>query len=527
MISQYLLLYSISGQPNDFDAYVDYDYKNLNLVVWTKNDSSRYAENIVKSIRNFVEPKLPPGVTVQIGGSVPQTSALSETLVRGKLLNIAQMIGVVFIAGLIIFRSIIAGVYLILPLGFAVLVNFGVMGLFGIPLNTPNSVSSAMGIGIGADYAIYLLYRFREELATGADFEDALRRTMRTAGKAVVYVATAVAGGYSVLLLSFNFYVHIWFGVLIVLSMIVSAMTALLLIPTLLTHYVPRCFRPGKDARSQPVPMAVTVRSLWSVAALSVFLSTAITVDSAHAQSPDAADIMAQSYQASRLSSSVSDATFKLTNAAGQERIRKTHGATKLASDGVLNRRMVRFTSPSDVRNTTSLLVENAKGEDEIWVYLPALKKSRRLASNNKKGSFFGTDLSYGDVVGHKPEAWTHRWLRLENFEGQAADVVESLPRQPAVAEESGYSKRTSWVSKQNRVVVKVDLFDINGSPLKTVVSSDLRLVDAAQGKWQAMKLTAKNVQTGHSTQIILDRFEANVNVAESVFTQRYIELEE
>lgn len=527
LISQYLLLYSISGQPNDFDAYVDYDYKNLNLVVWTKNDSSRYAETIVKSIRSYVEPKLPMGVTVQIGGSVPQTSALSETLVRGKLLNIAQMIGVVFVAGLLIFRSVIASGYLILPLVFAVLVNFGVMGLFGIPLNTPNSVSAAMGIGIGADYAIYLLYRFREELATGAEFEVALRHTMRTAGKAVVYVATAVAGGYSVLLLSFNFYVHIWFGVLIVLSMVVSAMTALLLIPTLLTLHVPRCFRLEKTTPFQPVLLGSTSKNILSIGLIGFVFFACDAVKPVIAQSRDASDIMLLSYQASRFGSSVSDATFTLTNAAGQERIRKMHSETKLALDGVHNRRMVRFLSPSDVRNTTSLLIENAKGEDEIWVYLPALKKSRRLASNNKKGSFFGTDLSYGDVVGHKPEAWTHRWLRSETFEGQPTDVIESLPLQPAVGEESGYSKRTSWVARQNRAVVKVEMLDTNGSPLKTVISSDLQLVDAAKGKWQAMKLSAKNVQTGHSTQIILERFSANVDVAESVFSQRYLEREE
>ena len=527
LISQYLLLYSISGQPNDFDAYVDYDYKNLNLVVWTKNDSSRYAETIVKSIRDYVEPKLPRGVTVQIGGSVPQTSALSETLVRGKLLNIAQMIGVVFIAGLLIFRSLIASVYLILPLIFAVLVNFGVMGLFGIPLNTPNSVSSAMGIGIGADYAIYLLYRLREELASGGNFEDALRRTMRTAGKAVVYVATAVAGGYSVLLLSFNFYVHVWFGVLIVLSMIVSAMTALLLIPTLLTLHVPRCFRPIKTQQIPTILSGAAAKTFWSMALVCVFVLAVGSTKPANAQSADALDIMVKSYQASRLDSSLSNATFTLTNAAGQERVRKTYGATKLLSDGLLNRRVVRFLSPSDVRNTTSLLVETANGGDEIWVYLPALKKSRRLASNNKKGSFFGTDLSYGDVVGHKPEVWEHRWVKTESFAGQACDVIESSPRNALVAEESGYSKRISWVAKQNHAALKVDLFDAGGAPLKTVISSDLKLVDAARGKWQAMKLIAKNSQTGHTTAIVIDRFEANIAVAESVFSQLYLEREE
>ena len=195
LVSQFLLLYSMSGQPTDFDAYVDYQYQNANLLVWMKNDSSKYAETMVATIRAYVEPRLPQGVTMQIGGSVPQTSALSESLVQGKMQNIAQMMGFVFVAGVLVFRSLLAGVYLVLPLMFTVLVNFGVMGLTGIPLNTPNSVSSAMAIGIGADYAIYLLYRIREELGKTTDVDTALFETMKTAGKAVFFVASAISVG--------------------------------------------------------------------------------------------------------------------------------------------------------------------------------------------------------------------------------------------------------------------------------------------------------------------------------------------
>jgi uncharacterized protein len=524
LVSQYLLLYSISGQPNDFDSYVDYEYRNINLVVWMKNDSSRYAENIVSNIRSYVEPKLPPGIRLTIGGSVPQTSALSETLVQGKLKNIAQMILVVFAAGIVIFRSWLASLYLVLPLIVTVLVNFGVMGMFGIPLNTPNSVSSAMGIGIGADYAIYLLYRLREELRGKGDFEAALRTTMRTAGKAVVYVATAVAGGYSVLLLSFDFYVHIWFGLLIVLSMIVSATTALFLIPTLLTLHVPRCLRSdqtlARPVLSHGLPLVVVFMGMGLI--IGPFSNTF-----AQTQALSADTLMLRSYQANRLDSSISNATFRLLSASGQERIRKTYGATKLASDGILNRRVIRFLSPTDVRNTTSLLVENAKGEDEIWVYLPALKKARRIAGSGKKGSFFGTDLSYGDVVGHKPEGWKHRWLREEQFQGQACDVVESIPASGEVAEESGYSKRISWLARPHHMALKVEMLDSGGTPLKIVLSSELKLVDPARGKWQAMKLEARNSQTGHTTFITMERFDANVVVAEDVFSQRYLEKEE
>ena len=536
LVSQYLLLYSMSGQPTDFDAYIDYDYRNANLQVWMKNDSSKYAESVVSRIRQHIEPTLPKGVTIQIGGSVPQTSALSETLVDGKMRNIAQMMAFVFVAGVLVFRSLVAGFYLALPLLFTVLVNFGVMGLTGIPLNTPNSVSSAMAIGIGADYAIYLLYRIREELQKTADVDTALFNVMRTAGKAVVYVASAITCGYAVLMLSFNFYVHIWFGLLIVLSMIVSATSALVLIPSLIKLATPKFLRgKGLDAEEEsgllplralaPSPMAAVIRCALAATLVGVVLMSAS--HSALAQELGGAELMEKNYQATRLGSSISEASFRLVSPSGQERLRKTFGVTKLQSDGVANRRVIRFLAPSDVRNTTTLLVENPGRDDEIWVYLPALKKARRLASNNKKNSFVGTDLSFGDLVGHKAVDWNHKILRADTLGGIAVTVVESTPKTPEVASDSGYSKRVSWVSKENFVSLKIEFHDAGGALLKTLENSRLKLVDAAQKKYQPMDIVVKNHQTGHATYLTMERFEANTPVAESYFVASYLEKEE
>ena len=535
LVSQYLLLYSMSGQPTDFDAYIDYGYRNANLQVWMKNDSSKYAESVVSRIRQHIEPTLPKGVTIQIGGSVPQTSALSETLVDGKMLNIAQMMGFVFVAGCLVFRSLVAGFYLALPLLFTVLVNFGVMGLTGIPLNTPNSVSSAMAIGIGADYAIYLLYRIREELQKTADVDTALFNVMRTAGKAVVYVASAITCGYAVLMLSFNFYVHIWFGLLIVLSMIVSATSALVLIPSLIKLATPK-FLLGKGADVdeetsllQPRPVTTALRCTFAAVVLGmVLMAAALGVSTnASAQELGSAELMEKNYQATRLSSSISEASFRLVSASGQERVRKIFGVTKLQSDGVANRRVIRFLAPSDVRNTTTLLVENPGRDDEIWVYLPALKKARRLASNNKKNSFVGTDLSFGDLVGHRAADWNHKILRQEEYLGVAVTVVESTPKSPEVASDSGYSKRVSWVGKENFISLKVDFHDAGGALLKTLENSRLKLVDAVLKKYQPMDIVVKNHQTGHATYLTMARFEANTPVAESYFAASYLEKEE
>jgi uncharacterized protein len=520
LVSQYLLLYTLSGQPTDFDSYVDYEYRNANIIVWMKNDSSRYAATVVGKIRDHLEGKLPVGVSIQIGGSVPQSSALSETLVRGKVLNIVQMIGVVFLAGIVVFRSILAGVYLIVPLLVTVLVNFGVMGLTGIPLNTPNSVASAMAIGIGADYAIYILYRMREELERLGDLDMALRETMRTAGKAVVYVATAIAGGYSVLMLSFNFYVHIWFGILIVLSMIVSALSALILVPALLKYFPPR-FLSRRISSGNP-------KAVSAAASLLLFVVVLSPSEHVQAHEPTVESVMERNYQATRMDSSLSEATFTLVSSSGQERVRKTFGATKLHPDSAsVNRRVVRFLSPNDVRNTTTLLVENETKEDEIWVYLPALKKARRLASNNKKSSFVGTDLSYGDVVGHRPQDWRHRLVRQEAMGSLQVYVVESVPGNADVATNSGYSKRISWVDNDSFVAVKVEFYDSAGSLLKTLENGELKQVDAKNKKWQPMLVKVKNHQTGHSTTVKMDKYEANIKVGDEYFSLRYLEREE
>jgi len=527
LVSQYLLLYSMSGNPTDFDAYVDYDYRNVNLVVWTRNDSSRYAEDIVRRIRAHVGPRLPPGVRLEIGGSVPQTSALSETLVRSKALNIAQMIGVVFVAGVVVFRSLLGGVLLVVPLLVTVLANFGVMGLTGIPLNTPNSVSSAMAIGIGADYTIYLMYRFREELARRGDFDAALAATIGTAGKAVVYVATAVAGGYSVLMLSFGFYVHIWFGLLIVLSMVVSAVTSLTLVPALLVRLRPRFLGMGAVVAPRPAAAGTAVSLLVALGALAGLAGLAGGGRAQAATPPGADELMTRSYQSSRYDASTSNATFRMISASGQERVRRTFAATKLTADGLRNRRVIRFLSPGDVRNTVTLLVENEEARDEIWVYLPALKKARRLASSGKNGSFVGTDLTYGDVVGHRPQDWTHKLTGRERVDGVEAWVVESVPARPEVGSESGYSRRVSWIAPDSHVPLKIVFSDPGGAPLKTLVNSKIERVDPARDKWQAMTVVVKNHQTGHTTEVTMERLDVKAAVADDLFTVRYLEREE
>jgi outer membrane lipoprotein-sorting protein len=186
--------------------------------------------------------------------------------------------------------------------------------------------------------------------------------------------------------------------------------------------------------------------------------------------------------------------------------------------------RLTRFTAPADVKDTVTLMIENSAKDDDIWVYLPALKKVRRLVASNKKDSFVGTDFSYADVIGYKVSEWNYKLLREDTLDGQPVYVVEALPKTAAVRSDTGYGRRTDWIRKDNLMTVKSELLDPGEQPLKTIVFSDLRLVDAGRGKWQAMQMEASNVQTGHRTTIRVDNFKANQNVKDELFTPRYME---
>jgi outer membrane lipoprotein-sorting protein len=178
------------------------------------------------------------------------------------------------------------------------------------------------------------------------------------------------------------------------------------------------------------------------------------------------------------------------------------------------------------VKGTAILTIEHADQDDDIWVYLPALKKVRRLVAANKKDSFAGTDFSYGDVIGHKVEEWEHRLLGEEEVDGQPCYVIESLPRDETVKSNSGYARHHSWVRKDNFVTIKEEFWDEAGQPLKAFRGLAVRLVDPDRGKWRPMRLEATNLQTDHHTVIQFDDFQVNQHPADEFFTPRSLERE-
>jgi len=243
-ISNFLFMYSISGNPADFARLIDYRYRRAVIWAFVKSDSTALAERLIGVVdaqRGAFE-RL--GVTVGVAGSAPVTVALNRTMVDGKLQNIVQIAAIIFVAAAVVLRSLLGAFLVLMPLGLAVLINFAVMGFAGVTLGIGTAAISAMAVGMGADYAIYFLFRLREEYRDlGGAYGDApllaraVRTSVSTSGKAICYVAAAISAGYLILPFS-GYYLHME-GILVPIAMVTSALGALIILPLMIVGLHP------------------------------------------------------------------------------------------------------------------------------------------------------------------------------------------------------------------------------------------------------------------------------------------------
>lgn len=243
-VAQYLLLYSLSGNEQNLRRMVDADYRNTVLTVYLRTDDYGAIQRLTTAI-DGESARLFAGLPVEVraGGGMTNAIALNETMVRGKVLNLLQISVLVLVVSAGLFRSLVGGLLVLVPLATSALVNLGLMGWLGIPLSMGTAAISAMAVGVGADYAVYFLSRVREEAERQPDLREATAAALHTSGKAIAYVATAVTGGYLCLCLSL-FKVHVLLGSLVALTMVTSSLATLLFLPAVLLRIAPRFATP-------------------------------------------------------------------------------------------------------------------------------------------------------------------------------------------------------------------------------------------------------------------------------------------
>lgn len=206
--------------------------------------------------------------------------------------------------------------------------------------------------------------------------------------------------------------------------------------------------------------------------------------------------------------------TMTLTNRSGSERVRTIKQFTK--DLGKVEKSIMFFQAPADIKNTSFMnwTYEDDNKSDDQWIYLPALKKTKRISSDSKSDYFMGSDFTYDDLGDRKLEDDTHRLIGEETIDGKECYVVESVSND----EEYMYSKTKTWIIKEHFIGFKKEFYDEDGDLLKVLHIKEYKDFDG----FLIINLSEMvNVQKNHRTTMDLSNINITDKLKESLFTDR------
>ena len=209
--------------------------------------------------------------------------------------------------------------------------------------------------------------------------------------------------------------------------------------------------------------------------------------------------------------------TMILRNSHGDEASRSLRSRVlEQTDDG--DKSLIIFDNPGDVKGTAFLSFTHKEGPDDQWLYLPALKRVKRISQSNQSGPFVGSEFAYEDISSQEVEKYTYRYLRDESFDGRNHFVVERDPVDP----KSGYSKQIAYIDQEHYIPWKVEFFDRKGSPMKTLTFSGYQ--QYLDQYWRADRQHMVNHQTGKSTELVFEGYEFGNGFTDDEFNRNALQ---
>ena len=205
------------------------------------------------------------------------------------------------------------------------------------------------------------------------------------------------------------------------------------------------------------------------------------------------------------------DVRMILKNRQGQESVREIRSKT-LEVDGDGDKSLTIFDEPRDVKGTALLSFTHKTGPDDQWLYLPALKCVKRIASDNKSGPFMGSEFAYEDITSQEVDKYTYRFLQDDTLDGLDVFVFERDP----IDKKSGYTRQVIWLDKEHYKERKIEYYDRKNVLLKTLVFTDYNLY--LDKYYRAHDMYMVNHQTGKSTRLLQSNFKFDVELTDRDF---------
>ena len=236
----------------------------------------------------------------------------------------------------------------------------------------------------------------------------------------------------------------------------------------------------------------------------------------------DAKTIVEKNKSAMEANDQEATLTMKLVSKSGSVRERSLIWSTLKDKNG-LSSSYLFFSAPADIKGTAFLSIENASGNDDQWLFLPALKRSRRIASNEKSQSFMGSDFTYDDLGEQDIDLADYKLLRTESQGNVQLHAIESVYKTQQKIKESCYSKRIIWIDAATFMLVKTEFYGTDGKLKKVLECSDFKQFGDKK-LWRPQVYTMKNLDKGTETQLRFANYKIDQGIDASRFTLRNLE---
>jgi predicted RND superfamily exporter protein len=244
LVAQYLLLYSFSGGGDELESFVTYDYRDAQIILQMKSQSGYLTQDVVDLVERFQKNgHTSAGIAgFTTTGLAMMAKEFNSIIVESQIQSFVLSAVLCFLVTAVIFRSFKLGLYSMVPLIIPITLDFGIMGATGMSLNAATSTVASIDIGLGIDYCIHFLSRYRHEIGMGRSVPEAIDVTMNTTGRAIIYNALAISAGFLVLVPS-QFAVISQMGILVAVDMVTIAISAMTFLPSILMVLPPKLTR--------------------------------------------------------------------------------------------------------------------------------------------------------------------------------------------------------------------------------------------------------------------------------------------
>lgn len=237
-------------------------------------------------------------------------------------------------------------------------------------------------------------------------------------------------------------------------------------------------------------------------------------------EAQDAREISQKAIDAIKLDAMEMVSTLKIISQNGEVRTRTVSNATRKFGD--ISKMMMKFIEPADVRGTTLLVFDYENKDDDMWIYIPALRKTRRIVSSEKGKNFMGSEFTNADMSKPNIDEFNYKLLGDEQIEGKLCYKIEASCKSEDQQEQYGFSKRIMYIDKTNYLTYKMEYYDLSGEPIREETIKDYR--KQANNSYFAFYMEMKNLKNKRSSIMTIDKFQLGSNLSESQFTPVMIE---